>query len=398
MNIFNSLGSNYNFSFVINHLTSFGENKIRSKLTEFLEKKYGEEVALVYKGREAIRLALRASRLKSGDVGICGFTCFAVYEAIVNEGFNPIYLDIEKDDINFTFETLERVYRRQPNIKALIVQNTLGFYCEIEKISKFCKEKNIILIEDLAHSIGAVYANGEEAGSLSDFVILSFSQDKMIDGVAGGALIVRNKKYKISDIELKAIDATQQSKDRFYPLFTFFIRKTYKIGVGKVLHFILKKTDSLSKPVDNNSAGDIHELPNWYCKSIYDEFLFLDKNLNKRREIAKIYASILDKRIISEKLNDKINSSSNLRFPIFIKNRKNLIEFLKKENIFVSDIWNDAPIAPRKYLSKTSYKMGECQNSEYISERIVNLPTHRNVSKKDAKFIAERINKWMELQ
>ena len=40
-----------------------------------------------------------------------------------------------------------------------------------------CKEKDIVLIEDLAHCVGAKYLNGKEAGNVGDLVVLSFSQD-----------------------------------------------------------------------------------------------------------------------------------------------------------------------------------------------------------------------------
>lgn len=398
MSIFNSLGSNYNLSFAIRHLFSFNNSVTTVKLKKFLENKYGGKATLVYKGREAIRLALRASELKNATVGICGFTCFAVYDAIMKEGFTPEYLDIETSDINFSYKTLEKTYKKNPEIKILIVQNTLGFPCDIDEIAKFCKEKKIILIEDLAHSIGAIYSNGKEAGSFGDFVILSFSQDKMVDGVAGGALVVRNDKLQMTNCKYSKIKLGQQWKDRLYPLFTFKIRKSYGLGIGKVLHLFLKKLNLLSKPVDNSDSLGLHSLPYWYDRSIYDEYLNLKNNLEHRLIIAKIYVDRLDKRVTSDILVKQINLSSNLRFPIFIDNRKSLIDFLRKRNIYVSDIWNDAPIAPRKYLVKTNYKIGECPNSEKISDMILNLPTHRNISEKDAKFISERINLWLESQ
>lgn len=182
MSIFNSLGSNYDFKFVLKSL--FLKND--GGLKKFLERKYKGQVTLTYKGREAIELAL--SGLPKGSlIAINGFTCFAVYEAIKKAGHKALYLDIEKGELNFSPETLKRAV----NVKAVIIQNTLGYPCDIEKISQVCKENKIILIEDLAHSVGTRYENGKEAGMVGDFVALSFSQDKMIDVVSGGALIQR---------------------------------------------------------------------------------------------------------------------------------------------------------------------------------------------------------------
>lgn len=182
MSIFNSLGSNYDFKFVLKALFSRREGDLK----KFLESKYQGKVTLTYKGRDALELAL-ADLPKESLVGINGFTCFAVYEAIKKAGHQALYLDIEKGELNFSADTLKRAV----NVKAVIIQNTLGYPCDIEKIAQICQENKIILIEDLAHSVGTRYKNGVEAGMIGDYVALSFSQDKMIDAVSGGALIER---------------------------------------------------------------------------------------------------------------------------------------------------------------------------------------------------------------
>ncbi len=295
MSIFNSLGSNYDFGFVIRSLFAKGTVGDKLKLEKFLEDKYGGKVVLTYKGREALRLALRASNLKNATVGICGFTCFAVYEAIAKEGYKVEYLDIEKDFLNFSIETLELAFKKNPELKIIFVQNTLGYPCDIESISKFCKDKGIILVEDLAHSIGSKYSNGKEAGTVGDFVMLSFSQDKMIDKVSGGALIIRNSEYKNFNLELKDVDRKQVVKDWMYPIITFKIRKTYDLGIGKVLHGISKAINILSKPMEYLDYDNIHSLPIKNCREIYSQFKSLEKNLLHRKKIALIYKKILNK-------------------------------------------------------------------------------------------------------
>ncbi len=188
MSIFNSLGSNYNFGFAIRALFASNNDK---KLKAFLEEKYQGKATLLCKGRQAIELALKKTNLSEGTVAINGFTCFAVYEAIKKAGLDVEYLDIAKDDLNFSAKTLEKHLEKNQKIKVVIIQNTLGYPCDIERISQLCKKKKVILIEDLAHSVGTRYSNRQEAGTVGDFVVLSFSQDKMIDTVTGGALIER---------------------------------------------------------------------------------------------------------------------------------------------------------------------------------------------------------------
>ncbi len=388
MSIFNSLGSNYDFNFALKSLFTFGNSS--KDLENLLEEKYKGKVTLVYKGRETIELALKTLNLpKNSFVAINGFTCFAVYDVIKKAGLRVEYLDIDRGELNFSAETLQKAIDKNQNIKVVIVQNTLGYPSQIEGISKICKQNNIHLIEDLAHSVGTVYEKGEEAGRVADFVCLSFSQDKIIDGISGGALISRT----IPEVEFNPISLKQQIVDKFYPMFTFVIRKTYSVFIGKLLHFILKKLNLLSKPMSN--INGFHSLPSWYAKLSSEQFTKLDSNLNHRKTIASIYSKLINPKILSPKIIDKVHLSSNLRFPIFIEDRENLIEYLKNKGIYVSDIWYDAPIAPKKYLTQTDYNH-QCPNSELASISILNLPTHINVSKKDAENISNLVNQWLK--
>lgn len=394
MSIFNSLGSNYDLNSVFKALFSRNSKRYRVELKKILSEKFNGEVILTYKGRQAIEIALRILNLSEGSVvAINGFTCFAVYQAVISAGLKVEYLDIEKEELNFSPEQLINTLRKNPQIKVVIIQNTLGYPAQVEEIATICKENKIILIEDLAHSVGAVY-NNKPAGQLGDFVALSFSQDKIIDTVSGGALIIRNKKYQkdFSDSNLKIKDVL---KDRLYPLFTYLIRKTYPFGLGKTIHVILKMFNLLSKSMDNDSTPTT--IASWYCNLAKEELDNLDGNLNRRKKIASIYSENIDKRILSAKLVKNISNSANLRFPIFVNNRASLVNFLKKQSIFISDIWYDAPIAPKRYIPQTNYNH-QCPNAEKVSEMILNLPTHKNVSEKDAERISELINQWSKQQ
>jgi|SRR3989344_290768 len=188
----------------------------------------------------------------------------------------------------------------------------------------------------------------------------------------------------------------KQIIDKLYPFFTLVIRSTYSSYLGKIIHLLLKNFKLLSGPMDQIN-NEIHQLPNWNCNLVNFAFSNLQNNLEHRKKIATLYAENISPKIISPKICDLINLSSNLRFPIFVNNRTALINYLAKNQIFVSDIWYDGPIAPKKYMSKTDYKIGDCPNAQLASEEILNLPTHQNISEKDAQNISQLINQWLKL-
>lgn len=390
MSVFNSLGSNYNFSFAINNLFSIGAEKDKRRLIEALEKKYCGEVILFYKGRQAIELALKKINIPGKSVAVTGFTCLAVAKAVEEADMKAVYLDIDNNSLNFSPETLRQAVNNNPNIEAVIMQNTLGFPQDAVEIAKICKDNDLVLIEDLAHSVGAQYINAGEAGSVGDFVALSFSQEKIIDGVSGGALIIRNDKFK-GDVQLQELPKSIGRKDRFYPVISWKIRKTYSFGLGKIIHKISRKLHFFNNPVVGGNLN--YELTNWHCKAINTQLNTIQESLNHRKDIAKIYLDGLLPQLLIEK---EVNNSSCLRFPIVVSERDDLVDFLKRKGIFISDIWYDAAVAPKKYEHLSDYIAGTCPVSDAISAKILNLPTHRNVSRQDAIRMVKNINLWGE--
>ena len=140
MAIFNSLGSNYNFDYILRSLVSSGTTESLKTLEKFLTQKYGGTTMLYYKGREALTAALQTANLsKDSQIAINGFTCVAVFNAIRTAGFEPVCLDLEKNsNLNFNPETLEKALNSNKKVKAVVVQNTFGYPCDIEKIERIC--------------------------------------------------------------------------------------------------------------------------------------------------------------------------------------------------------------------------------------------------------------------
>lgn len=387
MSIFNSLGSNYNLSYSLKSLFLKTSSKDLNKLKDFLSEKYSGKPLLFYKGREALSAALEILHLDhDSQVAVNGFTCLAVFEAIKKTGLTPALVDLsETGGLNFTAKSLEDVLKKNKKIKAVVIQNTLGYPCDIKAIEKICKENSLTLIEDLAHCIGTKYEDGREAGTVGDLIILSFSQDKIIDAISGGALVIRSRKYQANGIQFKT-NSSQQVKDRFYPVFTYKIRKLYSVGLGKPYHLLLKKGHFMSNIMDQ-SFYDYKPLPPFNAHLALSEFKKLREQLLHRREIAKIYLKSLPESLFMydyKKTKTNVDLSANLRFPIFVEKRTELLQKLKAHRIFLSDIWYvDIPAS--------------CPNAVKDSKMILNLPTHRNVSYENADKICQIISSHIKI-
>ena len=373
----------------------FGRSKKTSSddLKAYLKTEFGGEVTLFYKARQAIEYALDICNFPKGSkVAVAGFTCAVVPKAVEHAGLTTVFVDVEPNDVNFEITSLEQTYNENSKIRAVIIQNSFGFTQNIQPIEKFCRERNLVLIEDLAHSVGATYPDGRKAGTIGDFVILSFSQDKLLDAVSGGTLIARNPHLtNVPTKKWSKVSFLEQLRDRFYPSLTYKIRFMYGVGFGKPYHWILKNLHALSMPVYNLEKTDFKILPSWEAELALFRLKNLPQELFERRKRAQMYLNDLILHTVVTK--ESISRSSCLRVPLRIDNRDEFIRFARQNKIHISDIWYDVPVSPKRYWGLFS-KGFTLPNAIDLSERIINFPTHMNMSDENVKKVIEVYKKW----
>lgn len=389
MSLFNSLGSNYRAA-TVRRVFWPASGDERDKLLALLGERYTcSAPQLTYKCREAITLGLKQLELPKGSyVAINGFTCYAVYEAITAADLKPYYLDITKQELNFSAATLGKALKAQPNIKAVMIQNTFGIPADLAAIAKVCQARKLPLVEDLAHSIGLQYATGQEAGTVGQWAALSFSQDKMVDAVSGGALI--SNKSVVQVTKPQSVKVKARFAARLYPLTTAIIRATFRLGFGRVLLRTVKTAGLIPRPMDG-SAGSVRQMSSWQARETRQAYQDLPELIKHRQKIAAIYQQALPAQVQFSAAPQAVY----LRFPILVPSPRQLIKELKKSGIYLTDIWYDAAIGPKQYTSLTDYT-DQCPNADYVAQHMVNLPTHWQVDEAKAKLIAEKVSAWLK--
>lgn len=394
--LFNSLGSNYSLAFVLDafqRLWSKNEESI-GQLQKALQEKFGGTVFLFYKGRDAIEFAVRVVNPDSGEnskILTQAFTCHAIEEGIVRAGATPEYVDLGEGALNPTGVTLDVADKK--SARAVLVQHTLGVLAETQTISKWCHQHKIPLIEDLAQGFG-----GQGVGAEADIIICSFGRDKIIDAVAGGAVIFKRPK----DIE-KAQQLYQQvasdlpagvlQKDMSYPLLTWLIRQTHQYTVGKLLLYGAKLVGWLSSPVASPTKI-MTKMPAAYAQLALRQLKHLEKQLAHRQKIALIYHQAFQTKNEAYRAlvtTDQIQKNSNLRYPLWVAQPDKLAKKLVDQNIFVTDRWYRQPVDSGSLNQKTVYPLGSCPHAEQLAQHIINLPTHFGILQSDAERIAQAV-------
>jgi dTDP-4-amino-4,6-dideoxygalactose transaminase len=370
------------------------------KLEEDFKKYLGVDYAVSFNsGRSALMAILESLEMeKDAEVLLQAFTCNAVANPIIWSGFKPIYVDCDEKTFNIDIEDLERKITQKS--KVLILQHTFGLPVNIDKILEICQENNLILIEDCAHALGAHY-QGKKVGTFGKAAFFSFSRDKVISCVYGGMAVTSDEKLgqKLKEYQEKIGYPSYFwiFQQLLHPLLmNWLILPTYKI-LGKYLLILLQSCKILSKAVHWKEKRA--KKPGYFPKRLPISLAILAQNQLKklerfnshRKELANFYREQLKN--TSFELPPETEQIY-LRFTVKHLKAHEIIKKAWQKNLLIGD-WYDSLIAPSDTkLDKMGYREGSCPKAEKISKETFNLPTHINISKKEAEKIISFLAPW----
>jgi len=104
-----------------------------------------------------------------------------------------VFVDVNKSDLCMSFDDFKLNAEKFHHAVVWVVHMGGHIAFDIDKISKYCEEKNIILLEDCAHAHGSSW-NSKRAGEWGDAGIYSFYATKTISTGEGGMLVSKHKK------------------------------------------------------------------------------------------------------------------------------------------------------------------------------------------------------------
>lgn len=163
-----------------------GHWKAKSFEEAFSERTGAKYSLLVSSGTAALSTALAATGVGAGDeVIIPPFTFVATFESIVGAGAVPIFSEIDQ---TFCLDPKALENALASRTKAVMPVHMCGSMARIDEIKAFCDKKGLILIEDVAQSVGATF-EGKSLGTFGHMGTFSFDPVKTITCGEGGAVI-----------------------------------------------------------------------------------------------------------------------------------------------------------------------------------------------------------------
>ncbi len=133
----------------------------------------------------AIMIALRACGAAIGEkIPVPAFTFTAVPSAIQNIGAVPVLVECNAA-YRVDLEDLRR--RLTPEVKLFLLSHMRGNISDIDAIKAICSVRDITLVEDAAHGLGAQWTN-KLVGSFGAVGCFSFQSNKIVNAGEGGML------------------------------------------------------------------------------------------------------------------------------------------------------------------------------------------------------------------
>ena len=158
-------------------------------LQEELQKYMGvPHVELLTNGHMALELSLQAMNLQ-GEVITTPFTFASTTHAIVRNGLEPVFCDIDPETYTMDVTQIERLITDRTC--AILPVHVYGNVCNIEEIERIAHKYELKVLYDAAHTFGETY-KGQGIGSFGDASCFSFHATKVFNTIEGGAVCYKD--------------------------------------------------------------------------------------------------------------------------------------------------------------------------------------------------------------
>lgn len=156
----------------------------------------------VNSGSAALEIMLRFFGVEGKEVIVPTNTFVATPNAVIFAGGKPIFSDIDQSTLGIdTIDITNRINTKTTGIIAVHVAGLIS--PQIKELRDLCREKNLFLIEDAAHAIGAKL-NDQMAGNMCDGGAFSFYPTKVMTSGQGGMITTNNS--NLANFALKIRD------------------------------------------------------------------------------------------------------------------------------------------------------------------------------------------------
>ena len=343
-----------------------GDGDFTRQCSALLEREIGvPRVLLTTSCTHALEMSAHLLGIQPGDeVIIPSFTFVSTVNAFVLRGAKPIFIDIRTDTLNMDEHLLES--KISPRTKAVVPVHYAGVGCEMDKIQEICQKHRLAVVEDNAHGLFGKY-RGRNLGTFGKMATQSFHETKNVTCGEGGALLI-NDPSLIEEAEIIREKGTDRSK--------FFRGQVDKYGW-----------------VDVGSSYLPSDLLAGFLLAQLEQ---REKIQHKREQIWKYY----DQHLLQWAGNTGVrrpfipahcDQSYHMYYLLLpnLETRQSFIQHLKSRG--VHSVFHYLPLNTSTMGRKFGGSAGDCPVTESISDQLVRLPMHVDLTEADLQYVVNSI-------
>ncbi len=306
-------------------------------------------------GTDALILSLMALGLQEGDEVITTpYTFFSTASSIALVGAKPVFVDIERDNMNIDPGLIEGAITAKT--KAIVVVHLFGKLCDMERICSIGKKHGLPVVEDMAQSLGS-RVNGRMSGSFGDVAALSFYPTKNLGGIGEGGMVFTTRK----DLGEK-------------------LTKLRVHGMGNTQYF-------------HEMIGINSRLDEIKACALVVKFPYLDLWNRKRVENARYYNKKLNGLPMTLPIIEDDTSHIFHQYVVRVKERNHLQNFLKDKGI-QTGIYYPVPLHLQHCFTYLEYRKGDFPVTEEACLTSLALPVYPELKRVEKTYIVDAIREF----
>jgi dTDP-4-amino-4,6-dideoxygalactose transaminase len=312
-----------------------------------------------------LHLALNIFRQDGGwqdgdEIITSPITFVSTNHAILYERLTPVFADVDRY-LCLDVEDIER--KITPRTRAVMFVGMGGNTGRFDDIKALCRRRGLRLIIDAAHMAGTRLHDQTPNG---DAAVFSFQAVKPLPTADAGMICFADKRYDE------------------------IARKMSWMGINKDTYTRTSDKGAYRWLYDVEQVGFKYHGNSIMAAIALVQLRYLDRDTAYRRQVCGWYEAALSEsnRIGIVPVAPHCESSRHL-YQIHVGNRDELILALNECGIYPGVHYRDN----REYRM---FRQEEdtCPTATYMSSRVMSLPLHMDVTRKDAELVAERIKAY----
>lgn len=334
----------------------------------------------VSSGTAGLHLAALVAGLKKGDEAVTTpMTFAATANCVLYVGARPRFTDI--DPVTINIDSAQIAGRINSKTKAVLPVHFAGMPCTVGSKAGLFKRKDIVIIEDACHALGAeirVDDRWRPVGSCedADMAVFSFHPVKHITTGEGGMITTRRRDL-YDKLRLLRSHGIERDPGKL----------TNRSEAGNPWYY------------EMTTLGFNYRITDFQCALGLSQLKKLSRFVAARREIAAFYdkrLSGLDHVRVPACFEDRRSSYHlyvlRINFEALGKSRRQVMEELRKKGIGTQVHY--IPVTRQPYYCSTlGERSSDYPNAEVFYQQALSIPMHPSLSKGDRSKVVREIRK-----